>query len=109
MIGGVVIFVSVRGERTCLWCAERLYDGFGNRAGIGDECGVYVDLDGEIPSVGDDVWWQCGKVYWTPEDERFHDRPLRKIGYSGSSQAMMNGSAALGSDPAPPGHISGNP
>lgn len=45
---------------------------------------------------GDAVWWQCGKVYWTPKRGkapvcRYQDHPdategddipLRKIGYS---------------------------
>lgn len=46
---------------------------------------VYCDPLGEPIEVGDSLWWQAGKCYWTP---RVHpdgrsDVPLRKIGGSG--------------------------
>lgn len=31
------------------------------------------------PNVGDSVWWQSGKVYWTPAGSRMRDVPLEKI------------------------------
>jgi hypothetical protein len=90
MIGGVVIEAVTRDDRVRLRVAERLYDEDGSRAGIGDECGVFISPEGTIPSVGDDVWWQSGKVYWTPADRRFVDFPLKKVGYSSSHAEALS-------------------
>lgn len=52
---------------------------------IGQAVAVYCDPAGERIEVGDSLWWQSGKCYWTPKvhpDGR-SDVPLRKIGYSG--------------------------
>lgn len=44
---------------------------------------VYCDPQGEPIDVGDSLWWQSGKCYWTPRDRSRQDVPLPKIGYSG--------------------------
>jgi len=65
-----------------LWCVDQ-YDHSGEtKTGIRDEAHVWIDVAGDVPSIGDDVWWQGHKVFWTPADRHFTDRPLRKIGYS---------------------------
>lgn len=75
MVGGTVIEVSqVRDGVMRLWCVDPRHQW--------DECAVHVsDKDG-IPDVGDRVWWQGGHVYWTPDDERFVEKPLEKVGFS---------------------------
>lgn len=87
MVGGVVIGVSRTRHETLLNVRDN------NRHG--DECAVRcreVRNDTNEPvqiAVGDQVWWQCGKVYWTPMPRRpchpvhkTEDIPLDKIGYS---------------------------
>lgn len=93
MVGGVVIGVVARGDEALLTVADARH--------ANDECAVRCGLrradDGRPVSVqpGDQVWWQCGKVYWTPTgslcrytdaDDAFTgkvaDIPLPKIGYS---------------------------
>lgn len=89
MVGGKIIDIRHLGDKVRLWCVST-YDASGDaKTGIFDECGVYIDVNGEIPSLGDDVWWQSGSVYWTPSDRRFQDHLLRKIGYSSSSPEML--------------------
>jgi hypothetical protein len=75
MIGGKVIDVARRIDRTALWCLDHR---------TGDECHVYISPTDDVPALGDDVWWQAGKVYWTPADRRFTDRPLTKVSYAWS-------------------------
>jgi hypothetical protein len=93
MVGGTVIGVSRRGDVTLLNVKDNTYT---------DECAVRCverrDDTGEDVRVmpGDQVWWQCGKVYWTPKRGkppvcRYRDHPgvtegsdipLPKVGYS---------------------------
>jgi hypothetical protein len=91
MVGGEAIGVSRKGGETLLNVKDRTY---------GDECAVRCrevrEDTGEAVTVavGDQVWWQCGKVYWTPAASRSGDPaqrtngranwdiPLPKIGYS---------------------------
>lgn len=57
-----------------------------------DRCAVCcVETPLAVIGIGDSVWWQAGKVYWTPgrnrKDypawrERPRDVPLSKVGYS---------------------------
>jgi hypothetical protein len=83
MIGGVIIYTQSMGNVSLLQCAEVLYDECGNRTSIGcNELCVRVKNEADMPNVGDLIWWQSGKVYWTPEDKRFEDKALEKIGYS---------------------------
>ena len=47
----------------------------------GDECCVYVEP--ACPAqVGDQIWWQGRKVYWTPKDRLREDVPFARYGYS---------------------------
>ncbi len=81
MVGGTVIGVSRRGGELLLNVKDHHY---------GDECAVRCEDrradTGDAVRVmpGDQVWWQCGKVYWTPNhaDITEGDIPLRKVGYS---------------------------
>jgi hypothetical protein len=42
-----------------------------------DECAVYAKIAEIMPSLGDEIWWQCGKIYFDK------DRcSLIKVGYS---------------------------
>jgi hypothetical protein len=85
MIGGKIIQIARHGDRIELWCVDP-HDASGvSKTGIHDECRVSVYTeDYDAPAVGDDVWWQAGKVYWTPANRRFVDKPLIKAGYSAS-------------------------
>jgi hypothetical protein len=44
-----------------------------------DECAVHVAIpdDGVLPSIGQEIWWQGGKVFF--DGDR---RELTKLGYS---------------------------
>lgn len=94
MVGGEVVGLSRKSGETLLnvrdltyrsdYCAVRCAE---KRADTGEPVRI---------AVGDQVWWQCGKVYWTPKRGtapvcryRDHDGvtagsdiPLPKIGYS---------------------------
>lgn len=84
MIGGTVIENKIttlrdNGEAVRrLWCVNRH---------SGDECAVYADVD-EAAEIqpGDAIWWQGGKIYWTPiapdGSVICEDLELRKIGFS---------------------------
>lgn len=91
MVGGTVIGLSRKGGETLLNVKDNTYS---------DECAVRcrefrTDTNEPVQiGVGDQVWWQCGQVYWTPAAARSGDLaqrtagranwdiPLRKIGYS---------------------------
>jgi len=69
MVGGWIIDIWRGREKVRLWCVDR----------HGDECCVYVEhFESERgPKIGDEIWWQCGKVMFDYDRKR-----LRKIGYS---------------------------
>lgn len=73
MVGGKIIEImpiSVTQDGNAvsrLWCVDS----------YGDECAVHVEDAPAMPLVGDEVWWQAGKVYWDKDR-----RELRKVGYS---------------------------
>jgi hypothetical protein len=80
MVGGKVIGTTRKGDGTTLL---NVADGF-------DECAVRVGgaRHREI-RVGDEVWWQCRQVMWTPAATRRGKRQgvdfdivLPKVGYS---------------------------
>ena len=93
MVGGTVVGLSQIGDVVLLNVRDNTYS---------DECAVRCEAVRSddrrrvriIP--GDQVWWQCGKVYWTPKRGnapvcRYYDTddvtegsdiPLKKIGYS---------------------------
>jgi hypothetical protein len=94
MVGGTVVGLSRKNGETLLNVEDTRRPG--------DVCAVRceerrTDTNEPIQVMpGDQVWWQCGKVYWTPKRGkapvcryRDHDAvtegddiPLRKIGYS---------------------------
>ncbi len=71
MVGGRLIEIGeMEPGVTRLWCV-----GIGQEHG--DECAVHVETAPAMPLLGDEIWWQAGKVYW--DKDRRH---LRKIGNS---------------------------
>jgi hypothetical protein len=83
MVGGRVIGTARKGDGTTLLHVQDTNQG-------GDTCAVRV---GGVRHVevrpGDEVWWQCGKVMWTPAATRHGKRQgvdfdivLQKVGYS---------------------------
>lgn len=87
MVGGVVVGVAInKEEKTAhVSCVERCYPN--------DEP-TSVRIRGKFYDVvrpGDSLWWQCGKVYWTPQENRGkknlrchvdYDIEMEKLGYS---------------------------
>lgn len=77
MVGGIIIDSAVCSvcipPRQYLWVMDR-----------GDELQISVTLADERPMIGDSIWWQGQKAYWTPGDRRFADRRLDRLGYSHS-------------------------
>lgn len=68
MVGGWIIEITPQGEgRSRIWCVDR----------TGDECAVIVRNAPVMPNIGDEVWWQAGKVYFDNDK-----RELEKIAYS---------------------------
>lgn len=77
MVGGTVVgIVRAEGEPTLLHVG-------GKGCEEGDRCCVRVKEGPDPIRIGDDVWWQSGVVYWTPNprDGR-EDVKLPKVGYS---------------------------
>lgn len=73
MVGGRVIEISPKGQGLLrLWCVGSGCERF-------DETAVYVETpsDGVLPSIGDEIWWQSGVVYFDGDRRR-----LRKVGNS---------------------------
>ena len=73
IIDTIAIDVS-RGTRISIWTMDR----------GGNECqiSVLVPKGAECPAIGDQIWWQGRKAFWTSADSRFEDRELERIGYS---------------------------
>lgn len=77
MVGGWIIDISpVSPGVSRLWCVDSL----------GNELAVNVKDAPAMPLLGDEVWWQSGKVYW--DNDR---RELRKIGYSYDPRRAQEG------------------
>lgn len=55
-----------------LWCLDA-------RNGYNDETCVYAEwyLDGNGPKLGEEVWWQSGKIFFNNDS-----RTVRKVAYS---------------------------
>ena len=71
MVGGRVIQVrEIRPGVTQLWCV-----GTGNDEGR--DIAVDVETAPAMPLLGDEIWWQSGKVYWDRDR-----RELRKVSTS---------------------------
>jgi hypothetical protein len=78
MVGGTVIdIVKVSDRKWWVNCAEH----FDRRTP--DQCAIYLNPSGEAVDVGDSVWWQGQKAYWTPADRSRVDVALPRIGFSG--------------------------
>jgi hypothetical protein len=72
MVGGTVIEVHKELGKYRLWCVDR----------HGNECAVYIAPFPYV-KVWDSVWWQAGKVYWTPRGSNVRDVvAIKKIGNS---------------------------
>lgn len=54
----------------------------------GHTCAIYVERTVESRSIseGDTVWWQGQWAFWTPANAVFHERKLKRIGFSGVSR-----------------------
>jgi hypothetical protein len=77
MVGGWIIEIiesDIQGE-TQITCVDR----------YGDERCVIVETAPAMPLVGDEIWWQSGKVYWDKDR-----RTLRKIGNAFDPQRVVN-------------------
>jgi hypothetical protein len=42
-----------------------------------DECAVYAEPANCMPKLGDEIWWQAGRIFFDKDR-----RSLRKVGYS---------------------------
>lgn len=76
MIGGKVIEIyrQVGRPASRVWCMDPK---------TGDELAVYVMIPPEVHAqVGDDLWWQGMKAFWTPADRRSPDWVLTRVGNS---------------------------
>lgn len=51
--------------------------------GEGEAC-VHAedDMGAGLPSLGQEVWWQAGRIYFGGPDPKHGEVSLRKIGYS---------------------------
>ncbi len=73
-VGGWIIQSEDKSKYvTELWVVDR----------DGTETCVAVETDLHMPQVGDEIWWQSGKVYW--DGDR---RELRKVGYTYDPQRV---------------------
>lgn len=77
MVGGKVIGISRKDGEALLTVEDVITER------TADNCAVRCieRQAGEI-GIGDSVWWQSGKVYWTPKSRTETDVPLEKVGYS---------------------------
>jgi len=100
MVGGVVIGLTSKDGRVHVNVAECPHypkHGRGDECPRPDTCCVYTDAklarDGSAAAiaVGDSFWWQGGRCYWTPKNNRGRkgnkqgvdfDIELAKLGYS---------------------------
>ena len=72
MVGGWIIQIQqVAPGVSELWCVDR----------HGNETAVKVQIEFDMPSVGDEVWWQSGRVYFDKDR-----KSLAKVGYSYSKE-----------------------
>jgi len=68
MVGGWIIQIMPIGpDVTELWCVDR----------DGDETAVKVKTELQMPMLGEEIWWQDGKVYF--DNDR---KILTKVGNS---------------------------
>lgn len=80
MVGGTVVGVSRKNGQTLLNVQDNTYKG--------QYCAVRctekrADTGATVAiMVGDQVWWQSGRVYWWAGGVAEKDVPLPKVGYS---------------------------
>lgn len=90
MVGGKIVGLSFLPDRLI---RVHVHDAIAK-----DTCCVKTDakilnMDGKVApiDIGDSIWWQNGRLYWTPKQNigkkdlkcgRDFDIPMRKIGYS---------------------------
>lgn len=72
-VGGRIIQIrEVRPGVSALWVLDV-------QKGYETETCVHVETETEMPALGENVWWQSGKVMWDRDR-----RTLRKVGFSHS-------------------------
>ena len=74
-VGGKIIEIrEVRHGVSALWVLDD------HPSGHTETC-VHVETELEMPALGENVWWQGGKVMWDKDR-----RELRKVGFSHNPQ-----------------------
>lgn len=77
MVGGVVINIVRQSESTWIQCMDRTYSD--------QTCAIRV-RDAKEMKIGDALWWQGNRAYWTPKpDNGQEDIVLERVGYSHSN------------------------
>jgi hypothetical protein len=76
MVGGIVIETIDTGDRIWVNCKDRDYS---------NTCAIYIERTPESRSIseGDSIWWQGWSAFWTPSNNAFHDKKLRRTSFSG--------------------------
>lgn len=81
MVGGRIVAIRPKSDRVCITVADKPY-------GRHEFCGVDIAPTDYPVKLGDSLWWQSGKCYWTPKGnvpealKGREDIPIPKIGYS---------------------------
>jgi len=71
MVGGKILSKTAKSTTVMqLWCIEAQNQSI-------DECAVDVLIEKDMPMIGDEIWWQSGKVYWDKDR-----KSLTKVGNS---------------------------
>ena len=77
MVGGKVINIVKLSGGVWVQCQDTTY--------TQDTCAIRVKDSREM-KVGDSLWWQGNRAYWTPKpDDGREDIDLERVGYSHSS------------------------
>lgn len=77
MVGGKVINIVRTSDGDWIQCLDTTY--------AQDTCAIRV-RDAKEMKVGDSLWWQGSRAYWTPKpDDGREDIILERVGYSHSS------------------------
>lgn len=76
MVGGIVIeVVDTKDGSTFIDCRDRTYHR--------DTCAIYVKTDEKSRRVqiGDALWWQGSKAFWTPAHNRLSEKESKRRGH----------------------------
>jgi hypothetical protein len=77
MVGGEVINIVRQSQSTWIQCMDRTYSD--------QTCAIRV-RDAKEMKIGDALWWQGNRAYWTPKpDNGQEDIVLERVGYSHSN------------------------